>query len=299
MDCRDFRDIAADLARKQVRGGTIDEHAAAHARACEACAMLLAAEQRLAAGLHALQVRDDGLEAPPHLESALLRQLRVVNRLAPAARPGSSARWRWWAVAAAAAAVVLVVWPGSRRQQPLPSSSTVSMDVPKERERVNEPAPPAVEAPEAAPAPATASVKPPVAANLEVPGNTGRPQAKPGQRRPQPVAPSEMIAAAAGSMAEKPAAAATAAPGREVVTDFVPLTYGGWNPSAPEARLVRVRLPAAALLYFGFPAAAGTTSVEADVVLGEDGLAHAVRFVGLVMASADLSERGRAPAQQR
>jgi hypothetical protein len=83
------------------------------------------------------------------------------------------------------------------------------------------------------------------------------------------------------------------------VTDFVPLTYAGWTAGAPDARLVRVRLPATALLYFGLPAAAGSDAVEADVLLGGDGLAHAVRFVRPVLASADAPDRASPGAQQR
>jgi hypothetical protein len=87
-----------------------------------------------------------------------------------------------------------------------------------------------------------------------------------------------------------------ASPKQEVVTDFVPLTYGGWTSAAPEATLVRVRLPSTALLYFGLPAATEASSVEADVVFGEDGLAHAVRFVRPMLASTALTDRSsRAP----
>jgi hypothetical protein len=76
---------------------------------------------------------------------------------------------------------------------------------------------------------------------------------------------------------------------REIATDFVPLT-SGWMSPASHARLVRVRLPSTALLYFGLPGGTSAATVEADVVLGEDGVAHAVRFVGpvLVTASAEL-----------
>jgi hypothetical protein len=71
---------------------------------------------------------------------------------------------------------------------------------------------------------------------------------------------------------------------REIVTEFVPLTYAGLVSPAPESRLVRVRLPATALAYFGLPGSAASRSVEADVLLGQDGLAYAVRFVRPTMA---------------
>lgn len=44
-------------------------------------------------------------------------------------------------------------------------------------------------------------------------------------------------------------------------------------------RLVRVTLPADAPSYFGLPPRSRSGPVEADVLLGDDGIARAVRFV--------------------
>jgi hypothetical protein len=66
---------------------------------------------------------------------------------------------------------------------------------------------------------------------------------------------------------------------REVVTDFIPVVY---DPEPVEhGRMVRVRLPRSALASFGLPMNEQRTeeTIQADVVLGEDGLARAVRFV--------------------
>ena len=66
---------------------------------------------------------------------------------------------------------------------------------------------------------------------------------------------------------------------REVMTDFIPVVY---DPTPIErGRLVRVRLPRAALGAFGLPVNEqhADEAITADVVLGEDGLARAVRFV--------------------
>ncbi len=77
--------------------------------------------------------------------------------------------------------------------------------------------------------------------------------------------------------AARPARAAA----REIVTDFFPLSYG---PSpAPEGHLqiVRVRLPRSAMASFGLPLNpdGDQQRIQADVVLGSDGLARAIRFV--------------------
>ena len=66
---------------------------------------------------------------------------------------------------------------------------------------------------------------------------------------------------------------------REMVTDFMPVFY---DPAPIEhGRLVRVRLPRVALVSFGLPMneQLADESVKADVLVGEDGLARAVRFV--------------------
>jgi hypothetical protein len=67
--------------------------------------------------------------------------------------------------------------------------------------------------------------------------------------------------------------------GREVVTEFIPVIY---DPEPVDhGRMVRVRLPRSALAAFGLPMneQRAEETIQADVVLGEDGLARAVRFV--------------------
>jgi len=55
-----------------------------------------------------------------------------------------------------------------------------------------------------------------------------------------------------------------------------------WEPSAG-GRIMRVNLPGDAPLLFGFPVSPGapTRRVEADILLGNDGTAHAIRFLPL------------------
>ncbi len=68
--------------------------------------------------------------------------------------------------------------------------------------------------------------------------------------------------------------------GREIATDFFPLTYIGPLTSSEPYHLVRVKLPRSALLYFGLPVRHSRgEQVLADVLLGVDGTARAVRFV--------------------
>ena len=64
-------------------------------------------------------------------------------------------------------------------------------------------------------------------------------------------------------------------------TDFVPLPYGDDALVEESATIVRMELPRSALRLAGFNVAQERANdlIQADVVLGADGLAHAVRFV--------------------
>jgi hypothetical protein len=68
---------------------------------------------------------------------------------------------------------------------------------------------------------------------------------------------------------------------REIATDFMPLGY--LNPATFQdgGQIVRVELPRSALVNFGLPVNMDRyhEKVKADVLLGVDGLAHAIRFV--------------------
>jgi hypothetical protein len=68
---------------------------------------------------------------------------------------------------------------------------------------------------------------------------------------------------------------------RLAMTDFVPLLYGDYSMVQESATIVRVELPRSALRLAGFNVAEERANdrVQADVMLGADGLAHAVRFV--------------------
>ena len=68
---------------------------------------------------------------------------------------------------------------------------------------------------------------------------------------------------------------------REVVTDFVPLPYA--TVPSRSIQIVRLEVSGTALASMGLasfdPPNPGSPTVLADVVIGEDGLARAVRFV--------------------
>jgi len=70
------------------------------------------------------------------------------------------------------------------------------------------------------------------------------------------------------------------APAREIVTEFYPLTFEReWMNE--EARVMRVRMPRSMMVSLGFPVQAERMEerVIADIVIGVDGTARALRFV--------------------
>jgi hypothetical protein len=80
-----------------------------------------------------------------------------------------------------------------------------------------------------------------------------------------------------------PAAADVRVVTRELVTEFFPLRYS--NVPARGGYVVRMEVPRSALASFGATPPAGIgndPNVLADVVVGDDGLARAVRFVQVI-----------------
>ena len=67
----------------------------------------------------------------------------------------------------------------------------------------------------------------------------------------------------------------------EIATDFIPLIQGDNLTLLEEGRLMRVELPRTTLLEFGLPMNPERVEerIKADVVIGSDGLARAIRFV--------------------
>ena len=67
----------------------------------------------------------------------------------------------------------------------------------------------------------------------------------------------------------------------EIATDFIPLSYMSAVSLQDGGQIVRVQLPRSALANFGLPVNMDryNEKVKADVLVGVDGLAHAIRFV--------------------
>jgi hypothetical protein len=95
----------------------------------------------------------------------------------------------------------------------------------------------------------------------------GDQKAKPRERRVRPA-----IKAATTEIAKSEAPT-------EIATDFIRINYA--SPIEPGAQIVRVQLPRSAMTQFGLPVNMDRADqpVKADVIMGIDGIAQAIRFV--------------------
>lgn len=251
MNCTLFQSSVSDLARGGVPDDDLRTAALDHAKACSLCAARLNHEKALSAGLRALATASRGRAAPSQVEERLLeafrshgsrRQARFQARLA----------WvgRVIATAGAAAAIGLLAFSGSEGPRPGERKAAPPTDLVS---RV---------AGEVTKAGHDASVR--TTSSNEAPRNKRRKGVRHGvQRRPET------------------GVSVNPAPQREVVTEFIPVMYGQGLPPNEGGRLIRVQLPRSALWSFGLPMnvdRAGSR-ITADVLVGNDGMARAVRFV--------------------
>ncbi|MGH9940647.1 MAG: hypothetical protein ACREAM_30755, partial [Blastocatellia bacterium] len=67
----------------------------------------------------------------------------------------------------------------------------------------------------------------------------------------------------------------------EYATDFVPLSYGGVQNPMESGEVIRLQMSRSALIAFGLPVDVehADAPVKAELLLGEDGMARAIRFI--------------------
>ena len=96
-----------------------------------------------------------------------------------------------------------------------------------------------------------------------------------------PEKPSTVVQTAKRKRHVRPSASRRPEPAAEVATDFLPVLAAPALQPGEHAAVVRVELPRSSLRAFGLPSSEERRSdrVNADVVLGQDGLIRAVRFI--------------------
>jgi hypothetical protein len=249
MFCRDFEKTAGDLAAGRLLEAGKRERAIRHASECSACAMRLNAERTLEAGLRALSEGAEDGEAPPHLKTALRavfdRQVKAAPVLtyAPARSRNSARRWMVAAALILLAVAVALLSRSTNSKKDIDRSDGGNT---AQREPSRQPV---IE-----PDNQKQKIERYVAKKTPIERRT--------HRRSAP--PDDM------------------ASNNEAVTDYIPLTYLADATAVESGTVLRVELPPSALVTMGLPAPVERTDsrVKADVVVGDDGVPRAVRFVG-------------------
>ncbi|MET0649877.1 MAG: hypothetical protein ABW208_24980 [Pyrinomonadaceae bacterium] len=284
MNCLEFEGQVEILARGTLADARTRAAAETHSESCEGCAARLADERALSVGLRALAAGMKTAEAPARVETALLSAFRArtasvhaeqssdaaaASNVVPMSGQAPTRRLSWaktFAVASMAAAASLALFVLVR---------------------------PGVDAP-AGPRESAARAQEDM---IEPPNTNGGPPASVAARSDESVgsAPVEVVRDATPRAGHTPRPRATnisytnkggrlarpAQAAEEVATEFIPLMQAGPYTQAEEGHLVRVELPRSALASFGLPvnAEAPAGRVKADVLLGQDGVARAIRFV--------------------
>ena len=256
MNCQRFEQVVSELARSQMMEAEVRAEALAHSEECEGCLARLRDEETLTRGLHLLAADMESLSAPAEIELKLREAFRERYVAAPFA-VGSS-RSRYWLVAVAAvlllAMSVAALWWRSEAPQ-----QRIAKESPQKPQEV-------ISGPSEATSPAPA----PVPKQVEYQAGNETPK----RRNPKPFRRN-------ARSRQDPEAQVAHHVQNEIATDFVPL--GDMNATMLQdgGQIIRVKLRRSALVKFGIPVNMDryNENVKADVLIGVDGLARAIRFV--------------------
>jgi hypothetical protein len=258
MNCQSFQVIVNELARDQMMDATVRNEAIQHSKDCESCLATLEAELKLTSSLRALAGEVRRIAPSPALQHNLMREFRVHQRQRPLLSRG---RARARIFVAVAAVLFLVVGLGIVR-----SLLNVTPTHPPAITTNVGPVP-------AKPVPADSNATPGM--SPDGPSQPTPPPRKP-VRRPSTkrhINPTTVT----------PALATLSASNREaeVATQFYPVGYSSALSVQDGGQLIRVELPRSAMTAFGLPVNMDRYNerVKADVLMGADGLARAIRFV--------------------
>jgi hypothetical protein len=254
MNCREFEDIVSDLVRAKMINAASRAAGMAHAEICGRCATRLADERALGAGLKSMAASDEEKNAPTSVEAALLEAFRAQSPN-PLARPlqVQSRNWPRWALAAAALILIAFGFIVYR---------AVQNDPQKDNKAFTEKTP---------------TPQPSVRREEQVVKEKGEPEPRRGSRAPRPRRVNRLLL-------NKPFiidSITAYAKDSEYATDFFPLSYGGDQKPMERGEVIRVQMPRSALIAFGLPVNVerADVPVKADLLVGEDGLTRAIRFV--------------------
>lgn len=312
MKCQEFQSNVDGLARGALLDARTRDAAAAHEETCEACAARLADERALSAGLRALAASMQGESAPARAEAALLSAFRSraaasVEGVEAACTPSTSAassnpsntsnvvslsehagakQLSWIktvavAAMAAAAAVALFMLVPPNLSGPVPSKESAGNKTQNATVKTQGGAGTNAGQKEVAQSSEKKDSSSSKDAGTQIQKVTDErvaPGASPPRRGVVRGAMNVNYGVTPRGITPNRSRATETAGADEITTEFIPLA--GFTQSEG-VHLMRVELPRSALASFGIPVNAEQAGgrVKADVLLGEDGTARAIRFV--------------------
>lgn len=264
MNCQDCESLISELAREQMMDASIRSQALAHSNSCPQCSMKLADERQLTVGLRALAGEMGSIAVPNRIEGQVLAAYRA-QRFEHARRPQIFKRF---SVGVAAALLVVFGLTGMRvwlneGNQSIPPNASVA-------QTIGQKSPPVLIV-------EPVSIQKPKSGN----GTTKRTHRLKGVVVARKAG--DKTASAKDELSPSVDLVATDVNNNEaeVATEFMPLGYV--NPMALQegGQIVRVEFPRSAMLSLGLPVNMDRYGerVKADVLVGADGLARAIRFL--------------------
>jgi hypothetical protein len=217
------------------------------------------AGQKVLRAVKMSEAEADAIADAPHLYAHLRRRITAKRSADGRLENVSAARpvmWRRsaWSLTALAAAILIAVAVIAPRWLRSPAPQSISPEL-----HSLATTPPPVPTPRASGLAVKSDAKAPASAGATM-AKTAGPQERRAPRR------REVLVNASQT---------------EIATDFIPLTYLPDLGATEGGRIVRIRIPRATLVSFGLPMNAERAGemVNAEVVLGNDGLARAIRFI--------------------
>src|SRR5262245_37477378 len=251
MNCQEFERTIIDLGCDRLMKASAPARALAHAESCARCAARLDRERRMTAGLRELAADESAINAPERVGSGLRAAFDERRAGAsPAALPWFARHKPLWRMAAAAMLLLSVgsvaLWPRGQKSNAGDRPSDV----------VNRPTPQA------------SQFKPPEASREEL-------------------VRSRSARETHSSTATRPGAGRLRRPapsikkGADGAGQLFPLTFVARSGPAEFVRTVRIEISRSTLMAMGLPVNIdrGEGLIKADVIIGEDGVARAVRLI--------------------
>ncbi|HSS19937.1 MAG TPA: hypothetical protein VLL54_07680 [Pyrinomonadaceae bacterium] len=256
MNCESLREIVSELAREGNRDAidpTLRADTLRHLDECAECAQRFQDQRALTSRLQEMSEQMKSLTASPQVEERLRRafcQTHIAPQVATFRKPVTGVnQWRSLALAAAVILIVAIAglrWYMMRKAQPgVQNSNSIARTTAEQK-----------------PNPEINSSPRPARSEENQTAIVKKVRPRSVSRHVRPISKPNDIA-------------------HEVATQFMPIGFAGPMNPQDGGELVRVELTRSAMLSLGLPVNMDRfgESVKADVLLGPDGFARAIRFV--------------------